>query len=94
MSKHLDTDEVIESLVATALGPDAGMREKHLYRESLRSLVRLAKSEQVLEIRNSVRRLTGTLDAQAARRRTKAILLAQRLPAILGGAQKKFEFND
>ncbi len=48
MKKKLETDEVIENLVAVMLGENASARDKHLYRENLRSLVRLAKSEQVM----------------------------------------------
>jgi hypothetical protein len=94
MKKKFDSDDVIESLISATLGEQAGPRERHLYRESLRSLVRLAKAEQVVEIKASVKRLTGTLDSQNARRRAKAILLAQQLPGILSSAQQKFEFKD
>lgn len=94
MKKKFDSDEVIESLISATLGEQAGPRERHLYRESLHSLVRLAKAEQIVEIKASVKRLTGTLDSQNARRRAKAILLAQQLPGILSSAQQKFEFKD
>ncbi|MFC7516606.1 hypothetical protein ACFQUU_16475 [Herbaspirillum sp. GCM10030257] len=94
MKKKFDSDEVIESLISATLGEQAGARERHLYRESLRNLVRLAKAEQVVEIKASVKRLTGVLDNQNARRRAKAILLAQQLPGILSSAQQKFEFKD
>lgn len=94
MKKKFDSDEVIESLICATLGEQAGARERHLFRESLLSLVRLAKAEQVVEIKASVKRLTGALDNQNARRRVKAILLAQQLPGILNSAQQKFEFKD
>lgn len=93
MKRQHDSDQVIEDLIAAMLGPGAGAREKHMYRESLRGLVRLAKAEQVLEIKESVKRLTGALATHSARRRAKAVLLAQRLPNLLDSAQKKFEFN-
>lgn len=92
MKKTLHTDDVIESLVATMLG-DASTRERHLFRENLRVLVRLAKSEQVVEIKDNVRRLAGALDAHSARRRAKAVLMAQRLPRLLDQAQQQFEFK-
>lgn len=94
MKKKLETDAVIESLIAAALGNHAGARERHMYRESLRGLVRLAKAEQVMEIKDSVRKLTGGIEAQAARRRAKAVLMAQQLPGLLDGAQQQFEFKD
>jgi hypothetical protein len=93
MKKQLDTDCIIEEMIAANLGPEAGFREKHLFRESLRSLVRLAKAEQVVDIKMSVRRLTGALEQHAARRRAKAVLLAQRLPDLPDNAQRKFEFK-
>jgi hypothetical protein len=93
MKKKLDTDDVIESLIVATLGEQPNARQRHMYRESLRSLVRLAKAEQVVEIKASVKRLTGILDSQSARRRAKAILLAQRLPGIFDQAQQQFEFK-
>lgn len=88
MKRKLDTEDVIENLIAATLSAEAGVRERHLFRENLRNLVRLAKSEQVMEIKASVRKLTASLDANSARRRAKAVLLAQRLPG-----QQQFEFK-
>lgn len=93
MKRHFETDSVIENLVAATLGEQASVRERHVFREALRGLVRLAKSEQVVEIKANVKKLTGALDAASARRRTKAVLLAQRLPGILSQAQQQFEFK-
>lgn len=92
MKKKLDSDAVIESLVAAVL-ENAGARERHIFRENLRSLVRLAKAEQVAEIKANVRRLAGALETHSARRRAKAVLMAQRLPGILEQAQQQFEFK-
>lgn len=88
-----NTDVIIENLLTATLGERCSSREKHVYREALRGLVRLAKSEQVLEIKSNVRKLTGALDASSARRRAKAVLLAQRLPGIIDQAQQQFEFK-
>lgn len=93
MKKKLDSDIVIESLVAAILNESADARERHIFRENLRSLVRLAKAEQVAEIKANVRRLAGALESHSARRRAKAVLLAQRLPGILEQAQQQFEFK-
>ena len=92
MRKILETDQAIEALMAV-LGEEADSREKHMYRENLRALVRLAKSEQLMDIKESVRKLTGAMGTHHARRRAKAVLLAQRLPGILAGTQQQFEFN-
>lgn len=93
MKKKLETDYAIENLIAAMLGDAASCRERHIYRENLRGLVRLAKSEQVAEIKDNVRRVTGLLEANSARRRAKAILLAQRFPGIFDGSQQQFEFK-
>lgn len=93
MKKKLDSDAVIENLIVATLGEEASVREKHVYRESLRGLVRLAKSEQMLEIKASVQKLAGALEAHSARRRAKAVLIAQRLPGVLDRTQQQFEFK-
>ncbi|WP_141104008.1 hypothetical protein [Noviherbaspirillum denitrificans] len=93
MKRKLDTDDVIDNLIAATLGLDAPARQRHLFRENLRNLVRLAKAEQVVEIKENVRRLTGVLEAHSARRRAKAVLLAQRLPGLLDHGQQQFEFK-
>ncbi len=93
MKKRLETDQVIESLIAAMLGEEATLRQQYVFRENLRSLVRLAKAEQVMDIKANVKRLTGAMEAHHARRRAKAVLLAQRLPGILTSAQQQFEFN-
>jgi len=92
MKKKLDSDTIIENLVAAVLA-SAGARERYLFRENLHNLVRLAKAEQVAEIKANVRRLAGAMEAHSARRRAKAVLLAQRLPGILDQAQQQFEFK-
>jgi DNA-binding FrmR family transcriptional regulator len=57
METSRDTDQVISQLVAAAGSLNA--REAYLYRQSLLSLVRLAKAEQMREVRDSVTRLIG-----------------------------------
>lgn len=54
-SKH--TDEVIEDLIDVSCGEQGSTRERYLYREALRSLVRLAKAEQMYEMRADLRLL-------------------------------------
>lgn len=93
MKNKLDTNTLIEQLLGATLGEDASAREQHIYRENLRNLVRLAKVEQVMEIKANVKRLAGAIEAHNARRRAKAVLLAQRLPDLLERAQQQFEFK-
>jgi hypothetical protein len=57
METMRDTEQAISQLVAAA--GKLGARETHLYRESLFALVRLARAEQMREIRDSVTRLVG-----------------------------------
>jgi hypothetical protein len=93
MKKKLDTDAVIESLVVATCGEDASARQKHVLRENLRGLVRLAKAEQIADIKASVRKLAGAQESHSARRRAKALLLAQRLPDLFNQGQQQFEFK-
>jgi Arc/MetJ family transcription regulator len=93
MKKRITTDIVIENLVAATCRDTTSSREKHMYREALRGLVRLAKSEHMLEMKANVDRLTGANAARAARRQAKAILLAQRLGATAEAGQKQLEFD-
>jgi hypothetical protein len=93
MKKRLATDEVIEDLVSATLGVDAGARAQHVLRENLRVLVRLAKAEQMTEIKANVQRLAGMMEAQSARRHAKALLLAHQLPDLIQQMQQQFEFK-
>ena len=85
MKIESSTDQIISDLVTTLLPQGSSLREKHLLRETLNSLVRLAKSEQVVEMKNNVRRLTGPLVEQMARTRLRATGLDK-------GWQQQFEF--
>lgn len=93
MKKKLDTDDVIENLIAATLGDQGSARQQHIFRENLRGLVRLAKAEQVAEIKASVQRLAGVVETQSARRRAKALLLACRTPGLFEPGQQQFEFK-
>lgn len=59
------TETAIEHLVVAACGEQASARKKHVYREALRGLVRLAKSECMFEMKTDVGRLTGTFATAA-----------------------------
>lgn len=87
------TDAAIEDLVVAACTETTTAREKYVYREALRGLVRLAKSEQMLEMKSDIGRLTARIAGRAARRQAKAILLAHRLGAKGGPGQRQLEFN-
>jgi hypothetical protein len=53
------TETVIADLLESTYGMGLDARAKYLFRESLYSLVRLAKAEQIMEIKQSVEKLTG-----------------------------------
>ncbi|OGT00256.1 MAG: hypothetical protein A3K04_01410 [Gallionellales bacterium RBG_16_56_9] len=55
--KH--TEEMIEDLVNVSCGQHASARERHVYREALRSLVRLAKAEQMFDMKSDIQTLVG-----------------------------------
>jgi hypothetical protein len=58
MNTHQSTDAIIGDLIVTACGMHASAREKYLFAEALHALVRLAKAEQMLQIKKNVERLT------------------------------------
>lgn len=64
-------DITIKNLVNATLGDSASLRDTRMLTESLRSLVRLAKAEQMSEIRTSVTKLTGSITSGAQRRKNK-----------------------
>jgi len=93
MKKKPSTELAIDDMVSANCKPDASAREKHVYREVLRALVRLAKSEQLVEMKVDIERLTGALAARAARRRAKNVLCAHSLDAISAGRQQSLELT-
>jgi hypothetical protein len=78
------TDAMIEELIQNNAGMSA--RQQHLLGESLRSLVRLAKSEQLMEIKASVRKLTGAGFETPARKNRKDEMASY--------GQHPLQFND
>lgn len=58
METKYSTEELIEELVAVTCGDTASEREKRVFTDTLRGLVRLAKAEQMLELRTDVKKLT------------------------------------
>ncbi len=58
MATRYSTDDLIEELTAATYGEGANPRERRVFIDALRGLVRLAKSEQMLELRTDVKKLT------------------------------------
>jgi hypothetical protein len=62
MQSNRATDLLIEQLISVTCGDHATERERVALRESLRGLVRLAKAEHMLEIRQDSRRVVAGSD--------------------------------
>lgn len=68
------TAKMIKELTMAIYGSAPNPREKYVLTQALHGLVRLAKAEQMLEIKKNVERAAATLAASGSRRETKAIL--------------------
>jgi hypothetical protein len=84
MRSKKGTDVVITEMVSASCRRDMSARERHLFRESLRNLVRLAQAELLADMRSNVCRLTGLV--QPARR-------SRGLERNTLQMQQGFEFN-
>lgn len=79
------TDELMEDFVHASARSGNSPRELYFMRETLHSLVRLAQSEQMLEIRRSVDKLVPASMRPAGKRR--------RLPRDAAPGQAQFVFG-
>ena len=73
MNSKYSTNDTIESLVELYFSDQKDHRIPYLFRESLYSLVRQAKAEQVLEMRQNVDRVTTSRTRQTAAEMGKTI---------------------
>lgn len=83
------SDELIEEFLTAAAGNLRSPREQYLLRETMYSLLRLARSEQLMDIRNSVQRLVpASLRATPQRRsrgkRSSSAACASQHPLAFG----------
>lgn len=85
------TETVIADLLDSPYGAMLDARAKYLFRESLYSLVRLAKAEQIMEIKSSVEKLTG-ISAASAYTLSESDVPAGNL--VFDRLQQRFEFHD
>jgi hypothetical protein len=90
MKTTSSTDIFIEDLLDATYGRNADVRQKFVFREALLGLVRLAKAEQVFEMRTTVDMLIGGQSSVAARQRTKS---RQRNHVQSGRGPQQMEFN-
>jgi hypothetical protein len=63
MKMTYNTDQTIDNLVALQCGPNAGAREKHVLRETLRSLARLAVAEHAMNRQKDLEKTIGVVEA-------------------------------
>ena len=70
MKTQSPTDALIKELLDATYGQGADVRQKFVFRQALLGLVRLAKAEQVFEMRTSVEKLIGN-HSFTARQRAK-----------------------
>ena len=88
------TDEVIEELIAATCGLHAGARQRHVYAQALHGLVRLAKVEQLLEMRMDAERAAGAggLLAEPGRERQIRAML-RKIGMDVKHCQRELEFG-
>lgn len=60
------TAPAIEDMIQATLGDNASMRERHMLRQSLLNLVRLARAEQCLEMQANVDKVVSMLPSESA----------------------------
>lgn len=58
METRYSTEDLIEELTTATYGENISSREKHVFVAALRGLVRLAKAEQMLELRENTKKAT------------------------------------
>jgi hypothetical protein len=85
----LTSQEMVASLVNAYCGQNATVRQKHVFEQSLYALVRLAKSEQMMEIKANVRKLTGPLVQIVPRHMAKQNAQARLAQLALPGLEEK-----
>jgi hypothetical protein len=89
MKSKYGTDKIIAQMMEAGFAKDMGIREKYLFRETLHNLVRLAKSEQMKELKQNVKRLTSPVTLAGGRAITKGGRHGWTSEQI----QQQFEFN-
>lgn len=88
------TENIIEEIIASTYGEQLDARRRHVFGQALQGLVRLAKAEQLLDIRLDAQRAAGLSGNASARRQTRSILRRIGLDLELDQAQRKLEFGD
>lgn len=90
MATSSSTDTLIKELLDATYGQEANFRQKFVFKQALLGLVRVAKAEQVFEMRTTVEKLIGGAPSNATRQRTKS---RQANPAHSGSRPQQMQFS-
>jgi hypothetical protein len=85
------TDKVIEDLTAATCGLQSDQRQSYVLAQALHGLVRLAKAEQLLEMRMDAEKASGSLACASRKRQTRAIL--RKIGMDVKSRQRELEFG-
>ncbi|UGQ47438.1 hypothetical protein [Massilia endophytica] len=85
-----NTEAVVTSLVDSLCGVEQE-RKRHVLREALFGLVRLAKAEQMVAIRQDCERAAGIAAGARHRRHTRAML--RKIAMDVNSGQRRLEFE-
>ncbi|MFC3374795.1 hypothetical protein ACFOLJ_02625 [Rugamonas sp. CCM 8940] len=88
------TENIIEELIVSTYGEQLDAHKRHVFGQALQGLVRLAKAEQLLDMRLDAQRSIGLPGNADSRRQTRTILRRIGLDLALDQAQSKLEFGD
>jgi hypothetical protein len=87
------TDAVISDLVEAAVGENGTARTRHVLSEALHGLVRLARMEQLVEMRRDVERSAGSMTATSQRRHTRALMRKIGVDVLAGRGRLQREWQ-
>ena len=71
MTNAIVSDELMQEFLTAAMANQGSVREQYLMRETFYSLLRLARSEQLMDIRTSVNRLVPASLRPTAHRKSR-----------------------
>lgn len=84
--------KIIEELIVAVYGGRPEPRQQYVLMQALHSLVRLAKTEQMREVKVSVGKAVGTMAGSSSRSETRAIL--RRIGMHRNARQGQFDKED
>ncbi len=87
----LSTAQTIQDLTTATYGDLSDVRQQYIFSQALHALVRLAKLEQMMEVKQNVGRASGVAANASSRRQTKAIL--RRIGMRCNHRQGQLEFD-